>query len=408
MLRLDWRAKLKRQPWFDAAWTQYKARRQELTIRADDQRYRFRAQGLGLPRELGTNTLRDSLRRRYSLRGFDVCPTNVPHIVYATPLDEWERHNIPPALRSVGRLTPFYLRDHGFDDRAYDWADQRGNLDAKLLAFVRDTHRRDPISVFVAYLSGYHVTAATINAIGALGIPTCAFWWDDRLYFRGYIRGGRYTGAHDLASAYDLNLTNSSTSVVKYLVEGGLAMFWPEGANPDHFRPDPERPFKYDVSFIGQRYGRRPAFIRGLKRRGLTVATFGPGWDEGPLTAQEMVDVYASSRVNLGISGIGYSLREMCLKGRDFEVPMCGAVYVTGDQPDLSRVYAKNEEIFAYRDVDHCARIIHGLLSQPEECSRVRTAARLRCLRDHTWERRFRDAFEVLGVLKPHTADGNE
>ena len=273
---------------------------------------------------------------------------------------------------------------------------------------MRETHRRDPISVFVAYLSGYHVTADTINAIGALGIPTCAYWWDDRLYFRGYTRGGRFTGAHDLAAAYDLNLTNSSTSIVKYLVEGGLATFWPEGANPDHFRPQPERPFKYDVSFIGQRYGRRPAFIRGLRRRGLNVATFGPGWDEGPLTAQEMVDVYASSRVNLGISGIGYSLREMCLKGRDFEVPMCGAVYVTGDQPDLTRVYERGEEIFAYRDVDHCATIIHRLLSRPEECSRVRAAARSRCLRDHTWERRFRDAFEVLGVLSSSASARND
>ena len=396
---LDWRAKLKRSWWIDALWTQYKSRKQERTIRHDDRHYRARATTLDVPAELPDQTLRDRLRLRYSARGFNVRATTAPHVVYATPLDEWERHNIPPALRSVGRLTPFYLREHGFDDRAPDWTSIRGALDEALLAFVRETHGRDPIDVFVAYLSGYHITAATIRAIGALGIPTCAYWWDDRLYFRGYTRGGRFTGAHDLASAYDLNLTNSSTSIVKYLVEGGLAMFWPEGANPGHFRPLPGHPFRYDVSFIGQRYGRRPAFIRGLRQRGLRVQTFGPGWDEGPITAEEMVDVYASSRVNLGISGIGYSIREMCLKGRDFEVPMCGAVYVTGDQPDLSRVYEKGKEIFAYRSVDDCAKIIHRLLSNPVECEQARAAARARCVHDHTWERRFRKAFDVLGVL---------
>jgi hypothetical protein len=399
MQRLDWRAKLKRNSWIDALWTQYKSRKQERTIREDDRQYRVRAATLGVPAELPEQTLRDRLRERYAARGFNARATAKPHIGYATPLDEWERHNIPPALRSVGRLTPFYLRDHGFDDRSPDWTSTRGALDEALLAFVRETHARDPIDVFVAYLSGYHITAATVRAIGALGIPTCAYWWDDRLYFRGYTRGGRYTGAHDLAAAYDLNLTNSSTSIIKYLVEGGLAMFWPEGANPAHFRPLPESSFKYDVSFIGQRYGRRPAFIRGLRQRGLRVQTFGPGWDEGPITAEEMVEVYASSRVNLGISGIGYSIREMCLKGRDFEVPMCGAVYVTGDQPDLGRVYEKGKEIFAYRDVADCAKIIHRLLSNPADCEASRASARVRCLRDHTWERRFRRAFDVLGVM---------
>ncbi len=405
---LDWRSKLKRKWWIDALWTQYKSRRQERTIRNDDRHYRARATRLGLPFELTEQTLRESLRARYSARGFRAHAAVAPHVLYATPLDEWERHNIPPALRSIGRLTPYYLREHGFDDRAPDWISRRASLDKNLREYVRETHRRDPIDVFVAYLSGYHVTADTIKAIGALGIPTCAYWWDDRLYFRGYVRGGRYTGAHDLAAAYDLNLTNASTSIVKYLVEGGLAMFWPEGANPDHFRPLPERPFMYDVSFIGQRYGRRAAFIRGLRQRGLRVQTFGPGWDEGPITATEMVEVYASSRVNLGISGIGYSMREMCLKGRDFEVPMCGAVYVTGDQPDLSRVYQKGKEIFGYHDVDDCAQIIRRLLSDSDECERVRAAARVRCVKDHTWERRFREAFDILGVMNGARSIDNE
>jgi spore maturation protein CgeB len=118
--------------------------------------------------------------------------------------------------------------------------------------------------------------------------------------------------------------------------------------------------------------------------------------------------VYASSRVNLGISGIGYSIREMCVKGRDFEVPMCGDVYVTGDQPDLSRVYEKGKEVFAYRDVDDCAKIIHRLLSNPGECEQARAAARARCVAEHTWERRFREAFDVLGVLSSGSASVND
>src|SRR6185503_7718508 len=125
MQRLDWRAKLKRNSWIDALWTQYKSRKQERTIREDDRQYRARAATLGVPAELPEQTLREKLRERYAARGFNVRATGKPHIVYATPLDEWERHNIPPALRSVGRLTPFYLREHGFDDRSPDWTSTR-------------------------------------------------------------------------------------------------------------------------------------------------------------------------------------------------------------------------------------------------------------------------------------------
>jgi spore maturation protein CgeB len=182
-------------------------------------------------------------------------------------------------------------------------------------------------------------------------------------------------------------------------------MFWPEAADPDHFQPLPNLPFDYDVSFIGQCYGQRPAFIRRLREHGLRVSVFGAGWEQGPLASEEMVGVYSRSRVNLGISGIGYSMREMCLKGRDFEVPMCGAAYVTSAQPDLTRVYDVGREVLAYRDADHCAAIIQHLLSNPKECSDLRRAARVRCLRDHTWVRRFRDAFSMLGIMTPSAAE---
>ncbi len=393
-----YRQALKRCSGAGRLWMLLRARQQELRIRREQALYEAQARRLGLPNELDAPALRQRLAQRLASRGVTAKRKGDLHIVYATPLADWERHNIPPALERFGTLSPFYLKEQGFDGRAENWLQVRHRLDEALLRFVAELHARQPVDVLVSYLSGWHIAPDTIRSINQMGIVTCAFWWDDRLYFRGQLRGGRYLGAASLAAAYDLNLTNASDSVVKYLVEGGLAMFWPEAANPDHFRPL-ERAFEFDVTFVGACYGQRLAFVDYLRRHGIRVEAFGPGWPNGPLPGDEIVDVYARSRINLGFSGVGYSMREMCLKGRDFEVPMSGALYLTSEQPDLHRVYDVGRQVLTFRDREACLAQINRLLADHEAGYRLRQAAREHCLREHTWERRFHDLFRLEGVL---------
>jgi spore maturation protein CgeB len=153
------------------------------------------------------------------------------------------------------------------------------------------------------------------------------------------------------------------------------------------------------VSFVGARYGWRPHLINGLRRHGIDVACFGAGWPNGPLANEDMNALYGSSRINLGVGGIGYSGKLLCLKGRDFEVPMSGAVYLTQDNPELSLVYDVGREILTYRDVGHCAEVIRALLDDPERAERIRRAARARCLRDHTYAARWTTVFRTLGAV---------
>lgn len=392
----DWRKRLKKNPCFASWWSFIRAKQQEMKIRQDWQYYKSQAEKQQIPNDLDELTLRERLQRRLAEKNIFAKRNGDLHIVYATPLGNWEKHNIPPALEQFGRLTPFYLKEHGFDDRAPNWLQTRHELDHALIQFMREA--TPPVDVLVSYLTGWYISPETIATINQMGIVTCAFCWDDRLSFRGTIQGGRYLGPESMASAYDLNLTNASDSIVKYLVKGGLAMFWPEGANPDHFRPL-NLPFEYDVSFVGACYGQRPAYIKYLRRHGIKVAVFGPGWPNGSVSQDEMVEIYNRSRINLGFSGIGYSMKEMCLKGRDFEVPMTGALYLTSEQPDLHRVYRVGKEVVTYCGKSDCLAKIRYLLDHEDESALIRKAARERCLRDHTWVQRFHKAFLMMGLL---------
>ena len=92
----------------------------------------------------------------------------------------------------------------------------------------------------------------------------------------------------------------------------------------------------------------------------------------------------------------------MCLKGRDFEVPMSGGLYLTQDNPELRLVFDVGAEIATYRSEHDCARTIRALLADPSRAQRIRAAGRARCLREHTYEARWGRIFRAAGLL----ADG--
>jgi hypothetical protein len=201
-----------------------------------------------------------------------------------------------------------------------------------------------------------------------------------------------------IAHAIDLNLTCDPNAAARYFAHGGLATFYPEAADPNSYFPM-DLPYEYDVSFVGACYGWRPRLIEGLRRQQIEVTCFGKGWPRGSIGNDEMNGIYARSCINLGIGGVGYSHKLLCLKGRDFEVPMSGALYLTQDNPELSLVFNVGREILTYRDIDDCASKIRELLRDKTGAAEIRRLARARSLKDHTYEARWSAVLRVLGAL---------
>jgi hypothetical protein len=321
------------------------------------------------------------------------------HVFLVYGVTNWESV-LPQALTPFGQVSEFEWRGRGFDEWAPDWLRRREQMNAELLAAFEAAQRRRPVDVVVAYASGATVAPEVLRHMAAQGAVTTNFCFDDKTRWPGEVRGGRFTSPAALAAAVDLNLTSDPTGPDRYFAHGGLAMFHPEAADPGWFRPL-DLPFDYDVSFVGACYGWRPTLIHGLRRRGIEVACFGKGWPNGPIANEAMNELYARSRINLGCGGIGFSHRLLCLKGRDFEVPMSGAVYLTQHNPELSLVFDVGREILTYRDIDDCADIIRRTLADPGAARRLRAAARARALRDHSYAARWSGVLRMLGAVAP-------
>ncbi|MGH9561830.1 MAG: CgeB family protein, partial [Terracidiphilus sp.] len=320
------------------------------------------------------------------------------HIFLVYSLCNWEAI-LPTALSPFGKVTAFEWRSRGFDESAPGWLGRRESMNRALLEAFRAAADVRPVDVVVTYASGYTMSPEIYLSMAAQGAVTTNFCFDDKVRWPGPKQGARYSSTAALARAVDLNLTSDPEGTLKYAVEGGLAMFHAEAADPDLFRPAPAQ-FEYDVSFVGARFGWRTILMDGLRRHGINVSCFGNGWQNGPVENEEMSAIYARSRINLGCGGIGYSRNLLCLKGRDFEVPMSGALYLTQHNPELSLVFDIGREIITYNDVSDCARAIGTLLRDEDRASAIRTAARARCLLDHTYAVRWTRALRTLGALE--------
>jgi hypothetical protein len=392
-------AHLKRIPLAAAANARLKARLVERDAAAIRHRYAEEAdrRGLAIPEGL---TLKHALMNRIAERKAALGwprPLGDLHVFLAYGLTNWEAV-LPEALSPFGTLSVFEWRSHGFDESKPGWLGRRDEMNQALLHAFAAANRRRPVDVVVGYLSGYTVAPQVLGQMAALGAVVTNFCFDDKVAWPGTMRGERYASTAAIAHAVDLNLTSDPHGATRYFAHGGLSTFHPEAADPSWYRPL-ETPFQYDVSFIGARYGWRPKLIRELSRRGIEVECFGKGWPNGAIPNAQMNEIYARSRVNLGFGGIGFSKNLLCLKGRDFEVPMSGALYLTQDNPELSLVFEVGCEVLTYRDAQECAQVIRAILQDEERAARVRAAARARCLRDHTYRARWLNVFRTLGAI---------
>ncbi|MFA5276314.1 MAG: glycosyltransferase [Candidatus Omnitrophota bacterium] len=312
-------------------------------------------------------------------------------------LFNWERV-LPLALKEFGQVVEFEFRSSGFNTTSKAWRRQRKDMNSAIRDYFFKINLEKSIDIVVCYLSGRSVDKKVLMDICSNVPAMINFSWDDKLHYRGERIDGQWSGPAALADAVDLNLTNAPESCIKYAVDGGLAMFWPEAASVEIHKPQ-DVYFEFDVSFIGKRYGWRPELVKTLNRSGIKVKCFGDGWENKALSQEEMVRLYSRSRINLGFSGVGYAKNVKCLKGRDFEVPMNGGLYLTQENPELNLVYEVGREIVVYRDARDCVDKIKWLLNNPDEAEKIREAGRERALKDHTWEKRFSDVFRLLGVM---------
>jgi len=340
-------------------------------------------------------------------------------------------------------------------------------LSAALLKQIKATHAASPVDLFFSYFNDACVLPEVIDEIKSMGITTVN-WYCNGSYQLHLVS--------NIAPHYDWCLVPEKFRLRDYLAMGAHPIYCQEAANPKIYKPF-DVSVDFDVTFVGQAYGERPAYISRLLTAAIDVRVWGDRWglycepEPEPEPAQipiarrsttqraknllsalrtaegrqhlsgrlgftrsdnhqvvqgageaakallprrimgdvlsdlQMIQMYSRSKINLGFSTCGEShlsdQKILQIRLRDFEVPMSGGFYMVEYMEELDEFYEVGKEIVCYQSLEDLVDKIQYYLSHDDQREMIRRAGYERCLRDHTWHKRFEAAFESMGLL-PH------
>lgn len=320
---------------------------------------------------------------------------SLPVIVGFGSKDSWQMNGLWPGFRSV---SDFYLCEIP-NDRLPGVRSEIHDREKKMnffLNFVDDLDKKKTIHMAFFYHSGHHIADELIAGLHLRGIRTVIMSLDDKHQF-SYPKDPISKEPHQIRVARQVDLYWTTWKAGAYLISniGGNPWYNGEAANPEYHRPLNIK-HDLDVVFIGKNYGYRNRIINYLRKRGISIHCFGAGWPNGQVSSQDMIQLFNRAKIVLGIGGVGHMSGVQHLKGRDFEVPMCGALYLTSYNPDLCDFFNIGYEILCYSSLEECEELIIRYLDDPDTCESIRSAARDRSLKDHTWEKRLNSVLNLF------------
>lgn len=174
--------------------------------------------------------------------------------------------------------------------------------------------------------------------------------------------------------------------------------------------------YEYDVSFVGGYHPYRAWFIKAFESiSGLTVAKFGHGWPEGPLSAEAMVRVFQRTKVNLNISNSNsWDVRYLFsspkaflslvrsrksqsqVKARNFEIPFFGGFELTDYVPSIDRYFDIGKDIACYSNVEEAALQSLYYLNNAEERETIRRSGHRKAYENHGYIHRMDAVLRAL------------
>jgi spore maturation protein CgeB len=86
------------------------------------------------------------------------------------------------------------------------------------------------------------------------------------------------------------------------------------------------------------------------------------------------------------------------IKGRNFEVPGCGGFLLTNPADNLTDYYDVGREVVCFESQHDMIDKIRYYLTHEDERNEIAKTGYQRTMRDHTYEKRFREIFSRIGI----------
>lgn len=307
-------------------------------------------------------------------------------------LNLWTGLHEHPRLSARAFHPDVEAREHGPDGMRARFADLLGLRPPELLIHQPFTPELDP-------------DLDAVQDLGRRGVPTVEWDADSSWRFDEFVR--------PRIQRYTLFVTTHRGSLPRYREAGADVHLsqWAVSSRYGGFRPGGER--SVGVSFCGRTHGRRKDVIKDLRRRGVAVDCWGPGWtfrrgllprlrgrgrNHGYVAFPEMLAAIGSSRISLNLSNASGERGGSQIKGRHFEIPALGACQLTAPADGLEEHYEPGREVVVAEPGEGMSEAVRALQRDPARRLAVAEAGWKRTWAEHTWERRIDGILAHLGL----------
>ena len=305
------------------------------------------------------------------------------------------KNNSIDVLKEFGEVFTYIMTQKTHER---DWYLKKDGVNQKMLEFVHEVTRDNKIDVIVCHLSGHSTSPIILSKIKELNIPMINESLDDETKFRSRKgKDGYYRGMKDICKFFDVSLTTSKSALVKYLVEGGKPKYKDYCGNEKVYKKLNLQK-EYDVGFVGQSYGVRGEYVKYLIDNGINVYAKGSGWEKGFASDDEMIEIFNKSKIVLGFSTVGKNDDIYILKGRDFEVPLTGSIYLTGYHEELKEYFDLGKDIETYTTKEDLLKKVKYYLENDEERESIAKTGYEKCINNYTAKESYQKVFGYLGL----------
>ncbi|MEK7187946.1 MAG: glycosyltransferase [Patescibacteria group bacterium] len=286
-----------------------------------------------------------------------------------------------------------------------------------------DTAKQGKPDLFFVFMYTDELLPSTLETLRQMGVPTLAWFADDYWRFWNYSK--------HWAPLFSYAVTTSPQALGWYAhsdIHNVIGSQW--ACNTAQYGPRPMNQ-DIDVSFVGQYKPGRGRIVQMLERQGIAVQAYGFGWPRGGVSHEEMLQIFSRSRINLNLNErpsrfearvlarlfLRKSIDRLVLSphlvenaqawwhfsvphthARPFELAGCGAFVISGKSANIKQYYVPGQEMEFYETPEELVKKVRYYLDHTEQRKQIAKAGYERTIRDHTYEKRFREIFSRIGV----------
>jgi len=219
----------------------------------------------------------------------------------------------------------------------------------------------------------YEILEETFQEIRKSGAYVIGWFFDDECRFDDYSRWW--------IPYMDYIFTADKASVLRYKELGAKAFHLPVTGEPDDFNPLSGN-VSYNVSFVGSKLvADREDLVKKLCNDGVSISTFGKGWDNGFVSNDEMVQIFSNSKINICFTKSYASTRNQ-LKGKIFDITMCGGFLLCEYVEGIEDFFEIGKEIVCFKNYAEALEKIQYYLINDKERELIAKAGKNKATRD--------------------------